>query len=88
MSSETDLQTPLQDFIRDYGAMEGLKSDHVKSETSFKMKDLFRMYLIKDKQSEQHYQHQNPIERRIQDLKQMIHAIMDRVRCPLSFWLL
>ena len=46
------------------------------------------MYLIKDKQSEPHYQHQNPIERRIQDLKRMMHGIMDRVGCPPSFWLL
>ena len=82
------MSTTLQDFIRDYGAMEGLKSNNAKSEPSFKMKDLFRMYLIKDKQSEPHYQHQNPIERRIQDLKRMMHGIMDRVGCPPSFWLL
>ena len=88
MSSESDVSTTLQDFIRDYGAMEGLKSDNAKAETSFKMKDLFRMYLIKDKQSEPHYQHQNPIERRIQDLKRMMHGIMDRVGCPPPFWLL
>ena len=88
MSSETDLQTILKDFIHDYCAMEGLKSDNAKSETSFKMKDLFHMYLIKGKQSEPHYQHQNLIERCIQDLKQMMHGIMDRVGCPPSFWLL
>ena len=88
MSSEAELPTTLKDFIRDYGAMEGLKSDNAKSETSFKMKDLFRMYIIKDKQSEPHYQHQNPIERRIQDLKRMMYGIMDRVGCPPSFWLL
>ena len=88
MSSETELPTTLKDFIRDYGTMEGLKSDNAKLETSFKMKDLFHMYLIKDKQSEPHYQHQNPIECRIQDLKRMMHVIMDRVGCPPSFWLL
>ena len=88
MSSETELPTTLKDFICDYGAMEGLTSNNAKSETSFKMKDLFRMYIIKDKQSEPHYQHQNPIERRIQDLKLKMHGIMDRVRCPPPFWLL
>ena len=88
MSSETEIPTTLKDFICDYGAMEGLKSDNPKSETSFKMKDLFHMYLIKDKQSEPHCQHQNPIKRHIQDLKQMMHGIMDRVGCPVSFWLL
>ena len=88
MSLEAELPTTLKDFIRDYGAMEGLKSDKAKSVTSFKMKDLFRMYIIKDKQCEQHYQHLNPTEHRILDLKRMMHSIMDRVGCPLPFWLL
>ena len=46
------------------------------------------MYLIKHKQSEPHYQHQNHIERRIRDLKWMMHHIMDRTGCPTSYWLL
>ena len=83
MMSEHDLPSTLQDFIHDYGTMEGLKSNNSKSETSFAMKDLFWMYLIKDCQSEPHYQHQNPIECHIQDLKQMMHGIMDHVASPL-----
>ena len=69
MPSESSLPDTLRDFIHDYGAMEGLKSDNAKSETSFTVKDLFRMYTIKDKQSEPHYQHQNPVEQHIQDVK-------------------
>ena len=88
LTSESDLPDTLQDFIHEYGAMEGLKSDNAKSETSFAMKDIFRMYMIKDRQSEPHYQHQNPIERCIQDLKRMMHGIMDRVGCPPVYWLL
>ena len=88
LASESDLPDTLRDFIREYGAMEGLKSDNAKSETSFTMKDIFCMYMIKDRQSEPHYQHQNPIERRIQDLKCMMHGIMDRVGCPSVYWLL
>ena len=68
--------------------MEGLKSDDAKSETSIAMKDIFCMYMIEDCQSEPHYQHQNPIECRIQDLKHMIHSIMDCIACPAPFWLL
>ena len=68
--------------------MEGLKSDNARSETSFAMKDIFRMYMIKDCQSEPHYQHQNPIERCIQDLKRMVHGIMDQVGCSSGYWLL
>ena len=88
MSSESSLPDMLCDFIREYGAMEGLKSDNAKSETSFAMKDIFRMYTIKDQQSEPHYQHQNPIKQHIQDLKRMVHGIMDRVGCPAPYWLL
>ena len=88
MMSEHDLPSTLQDFICDYGAMEGLKSDNAKSETSFAMKDLFWMYLIQDRQSEPHYQHQNPIEHHIQDLKWMMHGIMDHDASPPSSWLL
>ena len=85
MSSESDLPSTLADFIRDYGAMECLKSDNAKSETSSKMKDLFCMYLIKDRQSEPHYQHQNPIEWCIQDIKHLMNGIMDHVGCPPVF---
>ena len=88
MSSESSLADTLHDFIREYGAMEGLKSNNAKSETSFAMKDIFRIYTIKDQQSEPHYQHQNPIARNIQDLKQMVHRVMDRVSCPAPYWLL
>ena len=41
LSSESALPSTLQDFIREYGAMEGLKSDNAKSETSNAMKDNF-----------------------------------------------
>ena len=44
--------------------------------------------MIKDCQSEPHNQHQNPIKGRLQDLKRMIHGIMDRVGCPPVYWLL
>ena len=67
--SQSSLPDTLHEFIWEYGTMAGLKSDNAKSKTSFTMKDIFRMYLIKDKQSELHYQHQNPIKRHIKDLK-------------------
>ena len=88
LASESNLPDTLRDFICEYGAMEGLKSDNAKSETSFAMKDIFRMYMIKDRQSKPHYQHQNPIERHIQDLKRILHGIMDQVGCPSGYWLL
>ena len=48
MSSESSLSDMLRDFICEYGVMEGLKSDNAKSETFLAMKDIFRMYTIKD----------------------------------------
>mmetsp|Transcript_20329 Transcript_20329/g.42624 ORF Transcript_20329/g.42624 Transcript_20329/m.42624 type:complete len:1867 (-) Transcript_20329:137-5737(-) len=88
MASESELPDTLLEFIRDHGAMQGIRSDNAKSETSRAMKDIFRMYLIGDRQSEPHYQHQNPAERRIQDLKRTVNGIMDRVGCPADHWLL
>ena len=88
MASESALPSTLLDFIQDYGAMEGLKSDNAESETSFVMKDIFWMYTIKDCQSKPHYQYQSPIEQRVQDLKCMMHGIMDHIACPSSFCLL
>ena len=88
MSSEKDLPFTLEEFIRDHGAMQGLKSDNAKSETSHAMHDILQLYCIKDKQSEPHYENQNPIERCIQDIKRMTNNIMDRVACPAKYWLL
>ena len=88
MSSESQLPDTLCDFICEYGAMAELKSDNTKSETSPAMKDIFWMYQIQDWQSEPHYQYQNPIEWQIQDVKCMMHGIMDRVGCVAHCWLL
>ena len=88
MQMESALPESLHEFIHEYGAMEGLKSDNAKSKTSFAMKDLLQMYTIKDQKSEPHYQHQNLIEWHIQDIKQMVHGIMDCIGCPALFWLL
>ena len=63
MKTESEVPDTILDFIRHYGAMEGLISDNTKSETSFAVRDIRRLYTIKDRQSEPHYQHQNPIER-------------------------
>ena len=69
MKSETEVPDTILDFIRHYGAMDGLMSDNAKSEMSFAVRDILRLYTIKDHQSEPQYQHQNPVERCIQDIK-------------------
>jgi hypothetical protein len=45
-------------------------------------------YYINDMQSEPHHQHQNPAERRFQDVRKVSSQIMDRTCTPASYWLL
>ena len=87
---KTDGQMPdtLEDFIRKWGAPEGLFSDNAKAETSHRVKDILRQYNIADFQSEPYYEHQNLAERRIQDVKSMCNTIMDRTGTPEHLWLL
>ena len=88
MKNESEVPDSILDFIHHYGAMEGLMSDNAKSETSFAIWDILRLYNIIDHQSEPFYQHQNPIERCIQDVKHLVKSIMDHVGCPSDIWLL
>ena len=88
MKSETEYPYTLEDHIRKVGAPMGILSDNAKAEIYGKAKDLQRMYAIDDGQSEPHYQHQNPAERKIQDVKRMMNNIMDRTGTPKWWWLL
>ena len=89
MRSESEISHSLEEFIRDHGAMSSIRSDNAKAEVnSIAMRDLLRLYAIGDSQSEAYYQHQNPIERRIQDVKRISQNIMDRTGCPAKCWLL
>jgi len=88
MKSENQMPETLQDFIRQWGAPSGLLSDNAKAETSKVVKDILRLYCIKDMQSEAHHQHQNYAERRIQEVKSTANIIMDRVNAPMCLWYL
>ena len=85
MSSESDMPST---FIRQTGAPLGLMSDNAKSETSSRIQTLHRLYCIRDRPLEPHNQHQNPVERRSQEVKRTTKSIMDRVGCPAQYWLL
>ena len=88
MRSEKQIPEAMEECIRKVGAPIGIMSDQAKAEMHGRAKDLLRMYEIDDRQSEAHYQHQNPMERHIQDLKRTTNNIMDRVGCPSKWWLL
>ena len=78
----------LQDIIRTHGAPTKLISDNAQVKISNKVKDILRYLFIDDWQSEPHYQHQNPVERRYQDLKWITNQILDRTGAPPELWLL
>ncbi len=88
MRSETQVPDTFEESIRKKGAPIGLMSDNAKSEMHGRTKDILRMYEIDDRQSEPGYQHQNPAERKIQDVKRTMDSVMDRVGCPKKWWLL
>ena len=88
MVEESQMAGTAEDLIRDVGAPLGLFSDNAKTQTGKAIQKLLRMYAIKDAQSEPHYQHQNPAERAIQDVKRITNTIMDRTATPAKFWLL
>jgi hypothetical protein len=88
MKSESKLPYALEDHFRKVGAPLGIMSDNAKAEIHGKSKELLRMYNVDDHQSEPAYQHQNPAERKIQDVKRMMNSVMDRTGCPAEGWLL
>jgi hypothetical protein len=66
-----------------------LYSDDARVQFGKTIQSIPRMYCIEDMQSEPHHQHQNPAERRFQDVKKVSSHIMDCIStrasfCPLS----
>ena len=64
MKLEAHFVDALQDNIRQRGAMDKLVSDRAQVEISNRVKDILRLYVIDDSQSEPYHEHQNPAERR------------------------
>ena len=88
MTTEKQVPQALEDHFCKVGAPIGLLSNNAKSELHGRSKDLLRMYEITDGQSEPEYQHQNPAERKIQDVKRTMNSVMDRTGTPSQWWLL
>ena len=88
MKTDKQFVNALLDNIRRRGAPTKLISDSAKVETSQKVKDILRYYIIGDWQSEAYHQHQNFTEREYQNIKRMANLIMDRTGAPPEYWLL
>ena len=54
MDPKSDFPHALEDFIQDHGAMHSLHSANAKEQISSLVQDIFKMYLMKDSQSEAH----------------------------------
>ena len=88
MKSEKEFPSTLQDTIRKHGAMDKLISDCAQVEISNKVLDILRNLFISDWQSKPYNQHQNPAERRYQDVKRATNILLDRTGAPAYTWLL
>jgi hypothetical protein len=78
----------LEDTIIQRGAPNCLLSDRGQAIISHKVKDILRTFCIGKWQSEPHHHHQNPAERRYQNVKNATNRILDRTGAPAHLWLL
>ena len=69
MSTESQGDKALKDFISEVGAPYHIHSDNAQMERSKAWKDILRKYNISSSTTEPHHPWQNPAERRIQECK-------------------
>jgi hypothetical protein len=82
LKTEKAFVNTLQDVIRRHGAPSKLVSNRAQVEISGRVKDIVRSLIIGDWQSEPHQKHQNPAERKYQDVKRKAKTNMDCTRSP------
>jgi hypothetical protein len=87
MRNQSEMPSMLLDSIRKLGPPNGLCSDNAKVQIGKTIQTILCMYCIDDMQSEPHHQHQNPAERRIQDIMKFSNHIMDGTDKPSKFGL-
>jgi len=85
-NTDAEFAKTLSDEIRQRGAMDTLISDRAQAEISNRIKDILRIYVIKDRQSEPHFQHQNYAERGYQEVKKHTNWVLNYSGCPLEAW--
>ena len=86
MSTESQGKDALEDFISEVGAPRHIISDNAQMERSKAWSDILRKYTISSSTTEPHHPHQNPAERRIQELKKGTNRILDRTGAPSYLW--
>ena len=86
MKTESDGCDVLETFVAEVGAPYHLMNDNARMETSQTWKKILSKYNISSSSTEPNHGHQNPVERRIQDIKKVTRAIMDHTGSPDTFW--
>lgn len=88
LTNEGYLSESVEDFIRKWGAPNCLFSDNAKSEVGRAVKAILRKYNIKQATTEPGHSNQNLAERLIQEVKNSVNTIMDRMKVPGCLWYL
>ena len=89
MGDKSGFPSSFKDFIRKWGASNELISDNSWEQTSKKVINILRHFNIgHHHKSEPHQQNQNQAKRRIQDIKRVTDAAIDRTQSPPFLWLL
>ena len=88
MKTDNQFFDTLEDNIHERGAMDKLISDRAETEISNHAKDILRNLIIAARQSEPYHEHQNPAERRYQDVKRKTNQVLDFTGASASTWLL
>ena len=88
MKTDGQFVHALMDTIRKNGAMDRIVTDGGEALISAKVKNVLRHLCIKNWHTEPHYQHQNPSERRYNDVKRKMQIIMNSSGAPAHCWLL
>ena len=88
MKREGDGPTILQDFIRDHGSPFVLRNDNSQMQSGHLWTSICRKYNIRQTFTEPNHPRQNPAERYIGHVKDLVIKILDRTGAPDSFWAL
>ena len=87
MRSENQFPEVYEDFIREEGCPSVLRRDNAGAETSYKVTDINRKYLVGDEYTEPHNPQQNPSELRgVKFVKDHTDVLLDRCNAPEKVW--
>ena len=89
LSSKQNVPNAVKDFIRKFGAPAAFLLDSAEENKSGEIQDIEHYYNISGHHySEPGYQHQNWVENKICDIKNMVDNIMDITSTPTGCWLI